>query len=114
MNGYGTSGLKDAPVTPQTPFFIGSLSKGFTALAIRQLANEGKIDYDGPVRPAGVLEEYSNLNFLILGLVVEKVSGIPYDQYMQQNIFDKLDMKHSFVSEQDAESSSPATGHTVM
>jgi hypothetical protein len=36
-------------VTPQTPFILGSTSKSFTALAIMQLVEAGKIDLDAPV-----------------------------------------------------------------
>jgi CubicO group peptidase (beta-lactamase class C family) len=41
-------GVPTAP-TAQTPFFIGSLTKSFTALAVMQLAEGGKIELDAPV-----------------------------------------------------------------
>jgi CubicO group peptidase (beta-lactamase class C family) len=34
--------------TPQTPFFVGSLTKSFTALAVMQLVEAGKIELDAP------------------------------------------------------------------
>ena len=43
LKGYGLAGA-DRPMTPQTPMFIGSQSKSFTALAIAQLADQGKLD----------------------------------------------------------------------
>jgi CubicO group peptidase (beta-lactamase class C family) len=49
LNAYGTAGSARA-LTPQTPMYIGSASKSFTALAIAQLAEQGKIDLDAPVR----------------------------------------------------------------
>ena len=35
----------------------------------------------------GTWQEYSNFGFLLLSLIIEKVSGLPYDEYMQQHIF---------------------------
>lgn len=49
VQGYGTDG-KGQPVTPQTQFFIASVSKSYTALAVMQLVEEGKIDLDAPVQ----------------------------------------------------------------
>jgi len=46
--GYGTAG-NGRIVTPDTPFYIGSQSKSFTALAIMQLVEQGKLDLDAPV-----------------------------------------------------------------
>ncbi len=50
LKGYGISGPDQAPVTPQTPFVLGSTSKSFTALAVMQLAEAGKIELDAPVQ----------------------------------------------------------------
>lgn len=55
---------EESKVTPDTPFLIGSISKSFTALAVMQLVEAGKIDLDTEVseyldsfagRPAGVI-----------------------------------------------------------
>ena len=48
--GYGVAGPDGTPVTPQTPFIIGSTSKSITALAVMQLVEAGKIDLDAPVQ----------------------------------------------------------------
>lgn len=48
--GFGTADGDGRPVTPETPFIIGSTSKSFTALAIMQLVEAGKIDLDAPVQ----------------------------------------------------------------
>jgi CubicO group peptidase (beta-lactamase class C family) len=47
--GYGTAG-EGRRVTPDTPFYIGSQSKSFTALAILQLVERDKLDLDAPVQ----------------------------------------------------------------
>ncbi|HXD34474.1 MAG TPA: serine hydrolase domain-containing protein [Pyrinomonadaceae bacterium] len=48
---YGFADLKTgARVTPNTLFEIGSISKSFVAIAIVQLADEGKLDLNKPVK----------------------------------------------------------------
>ena len=48
--GYGTTDLAEGvPLTPSTPFRIGSVSKVFTATAILQLRDAGKLRLDDPV-----------------------------------------------------------------
>ena len=49
LKGYGSAGPDGRAVTPQTPFILGSTSKSFTALAVMQLVEAGKIDLDAPV-----------------------------------------------------------------
>ena len=40
---------------------------------------------------------YCNTNFALLALIIEKVSGETYPHFMQENIFDPLGMKNTFV-----------------
>lgn len=40
---------------------------------------------------------YSNTNYVLLALIVEKASGIPFPDYMRRNIFEPLGMNHTFV-----------------
>lgn len=49
FRGYGEA-APGIPVTPQTPFQLGSVSKSFTAMAVMQLVEDGKVDLDAPVR----------------------------------------------------------------
>ncbi len=49
--GYGFRDVKkQLPVTPQTLFAIGSITKSFTVLTLGTLVDEGKLDWDKPVR----------------------------------------------------------------
>lgn len=50
LRGFGVADETGRPVTVQTPFRIGSITKSFTALAVMQLAEAGKIELDAPVR----------------------------------------------------------------
>lgn len=40
---------------------------------------------------------YCNTNYVLLALIIEKVTGTPYPQYLSENIFGPLGMKHTFV-----------------
>jgi CubicO group peptidase (beta-lactamase class C family) len=40
---------------------------------------------------------YCNTNFVLLSMIVEKVTGIPFPQYMQLKFFGPLKMSHTFV-----------------
>lgn len=47
MQGAGDADSSGPPMTPQTPFHVGSLGKSFTALAVMQLVEAGKIERKG-------------------------------------------------------------------
>jgi CubicO group peptidase (beta-lactamase class C family) len=171
--GFGVATPQGRPATPSTPFILGSLSKSFTALAVVQLVDSGRIELDAPVQrylptfrlrdgrastaitvrqllnhtsgiptPAGMLLvaastaatraeqmrllrgvrlvaepgrafEYSNANYWLLGLIIEVVSGEPYDAYVRRHIFEPLDMRESFTSEDSARAHGLAQGYRV-
>jgi CubicO group peptidase (beta-lactamase class C family) len=50
LEGFGDAHDSGREVTPQTPFKIGSTSKSFTALAIMELVEDGKVELDAPVQ----------------------------------------------------------------
>jgi CubicO group peptidase (beta-lactamase class C family) len=62
-------------------------------------------------RPVGAKCEYSNLNYNILGLIVEAASGQSYAEYIQNHVFDPLGMSHSYTSKAAAVQDGLAMGH---
>ena len=49
--GFGVTSVENPlPVTPDTLFQAGSISKTFTATILIQLVEQGKVDLDAPVR----------------------------------------------------------------
>jgi len=50
QRGFGVRDPSGAPVTAETPFYLGSTTKSFTALAVLQLEQQGKIELDAPVQ----------------------------------------------------------------
>ena len=171
LRGFGTADQSGRAVTPQTPFIIGSLTKSFTALAILQLVEAGKVQLDALVqhylpwfrladstasaritvrqllnqtsgipsslnglniseiatmnmeqfvhalkavaldRAVGSRFEYANTNSVVLGLIVQTVSGQAYETYIQQHVFSPLDMQHSYASIKQARSNGLAQGY---
>jgi CubicO group peptidase (beta-lactamase class C family) len=173
LKGYGIVGPDGRGVTPQTPFILGSTSKSFTAMAVMQLVEAGKIDLDAPVtrylpwfrtedaadsaritvrhllhqtsgfrtyegrqglwdddqssvalekgirelstaplrEPPGRRYEYSNENYNTLGLIVQAVSGISYEEYVRSAIFAPLRMNHSAAALSDPTVADVASGY---
>lgn len=50
LKGFGIADPSGRPVTPETPFIIGSTGKSITAMAIMQLVEAGKVDLRAPVQ----------------------------------------------------------------
>lgn len=201
--GFGQAWPGGDPPSKQTLFYIGSLTKAFTALAIMQLVETGQIELEAPIqqylpwfrvagvsasaavaseagasppgvsppgvsppgasppgasppitirhllnqtsglpcsvgeinlanfdsrpdaterqaralsmlvlsRPPGSAFEYCNMNYNLLGLVIETVGGCSYEDYIQRNIFDPLDMKHSTTPKNLPDNSDLAMGY---
>lgn len=54
--------------------------------------------------PVNKKYSYSNTNYLILGLIIEKASGMSYHQYVKNNIFIPAEMNNSgFIEEEEQE-----------
>jgi CubicO group peptidase (beta-lactamase class C family) len=47
------------------------------------------------IYPPGRIPAYSNYGTALAGYIVEQISGLPYDAYIEENIFVPLGMKHS-------------------
>jgi len=59
----------------------------------------------------GATFEYTDANYDVLGLIVERVAGQSYESYVQERIFAPLNMGHSFTNQTDALRHGLATGH---
>ncbi|WP_139992465.1 serine hydrolase domain-containing protein [Paenibacillus paridis] len=169
IKGYGTADSKNTAITPQTPFILGSTSKSFTAMAVMQLVEAGKVGLDAPVQqylpsfrvadeqasseitvrqllnqtsgisafagkdlpsheltlaqypaakqeaklsgPAGSQFEYSNMNYDVLGALVQKVSGQSYGEYVKRQIFEPLGMGQTTTSYSESLKLGLSEGH---
>jgi CubicO group peptidase (beta-lactamase class C family) len=50
LRGFGRARPGGEAPSPKTPFFIGSLTKSFTALAVMQLVEAGQVELDAPLQ----------------------------------------------------------------
>jgi hypothetical protein len=62
-------------------------------------------------RPVGSAFEYSNSNYILLGLIVEAAIGESFADYIQNHIFNLLGMSHSYTSQTVAKQNGLAVGH---
>ena len=84
LQGYGSAG-DGRPVTPQTPFHIGSISKSFTALAVMQLVEQGEVDLDAPVRaylPWFQVADEGASQAITVRHLLHQTSGLAEETYM--------------------------------
>lgn len=149
---------KNLLVDDSTLFKIGSISKVFTASAVMQLAEQGKIDIDKPIKdyipdfsvnsrfpesqpitirsilchhsglpcdnlggyftenleafhsvvpylqkanvvyPSGQMFYYSNVGFELLGVLVSRISGMPFHEYIETVLLKRIGMSNSSIA----------------
>ncbi|MBL0937898.1 MAG: beta-lactamase family protein [Gemmatimonadaceae bacterium] len=61
----------------------------------------------------GAQYAYSNSGYLLLGMIIEQISGMPYAEFVQKNIFAKLGMTHSHYASNYALVANRASGYQV-
>lgn len=64
--------------------------------------------------PVGEQYQYSNLNYSILGSVIEEVSIQSYKEYMNENIFKPLEMDNSYADPKDDKNNTIAVGYQTV
>ena len=63
------------------------------------------------VHAPGSKFDYSNTNYSVLGMIVQTVSGEPYESFIQEHVFEPLEMSGSFTSQNEAQRAGMATGY---
>jgi len=86
-------------------FFSEDLSGDAINNAVKKLAD------DQLLYPVGETYEYSNSNYHVLGAIVEAVSGQAYTDYIQEHIFNPLDMTNCYTSRDKAQQNGLSTGY---
>jgi CubicO group peptidase (beta-lactamase class C family) len=84
-----TSGFEDTP----TGVYANR------AKDLKPLATYIKRDVPARIYPPGEVPAYSNYGAALAGYIVEKVSGVPFERYVEENIFEPLGMARSTFRE---------------
>ena len=170
-HGYGSANIEyGIPITPRTPFIMGSVSKQFTAAAIALLVERGRISLDDDVRKyvpelpdygqrvtidelvhhtsgirdfwalvdaagmrfddgytvddvvrfaarqqhlnfaPGTQYNYSNTGYVLLGVIVQRVTGMSLRKFAANEIFAPLGMNDSHYHDDHTE---PVRGRAI-
>lgn len=83
-----TSGIKSYTNVPE---FITMARTDMTPMEIIEKFKDLPMDFEPGERYA-----YNNSGYILLGYIIEKASGVSYEDFIQNNIFDKLGMKNSY------------------
>ena len=78
----------------------GLSESGFTVVLPDNATNEDAVRALASAKltaPIGTKFQYFNVGYDVLAVVVQNVSGMKYEDYIQQNIFDPLEMKHTYT-----------------
>nr|WP_299343396.1 serine hydrolase domain-containing protein [Allomuricauda sp.] len=94
-----TAGLKSNPVPSYRPS-TKALEHVFESLKTTFLAREPGASY-----------EYSNTDFSIAGLLIQRLTGMSYEAYVEENIFAPLQMKSSISNSLALDTSASFQGH---
>ena len=175
LEAYGKADVEgNAPMTVATMIPIGSVAKQFTAVAILQLRDQGKLSVDDdvttwlpelntggsgitlrhllahtggivelgemqelraaqlmrnatltrdsvykvisrypPAFPAGTMEIYSNTGYWLLGRIIEKASGVTYEEYLEKRILAPLGMSRSMYCDTSKQVPNRANGYAM-
>jgi CubicO group peptidase (beta-lactamase class C family)/beta-lactamase regulating signal transducer with metallopeptidase domain len=69
-------------------------------------------EYLARVRDPGVLSTYDTYGITLAGLLVEEVSGLPYEEYLRRRIFEPLEMHRSGIAVPPALAGDVAVGYS--
>lgn len=128
----------DAPVQRYLPYFQLADEDAATRLTVRHLLNQTsglsrltgdeqfpsqaalawtpeqrvrELRDNVPTDPVGTIYQYSNVNYVILALIVEAAAGQPFERYVQEQIFTPLEMRHATYDQPAAPPPDIATGY---
>jgi CubicO group peptidase (beta-lactamase class C family) len=99
-----TSGIKDYTEDPKWPALW---RQDLTPAQVLDLVKDAPLDF-----PPGTKWRYDNTGYTLLGMILEKASGMAYAEFIQSNIFEPLGMAHSLYGSLSAIVPHRAAGYT--
>jgi len=99
-----TSGIKSLQ---ESSFNPKELPRDYTPAEIINLTASFPLDF-----PSGESSEYNNTGYFLLGMLIEKVSGKTYEQFLRERIFAPLEMRDTRLQNYDELIPNRATGYT--
>jgi CubicO group peptidase (beta-lactamase class C family) len=67
-----------------------------------------------PQFPAGTMQVYSNTGYWLLGRIIEKASGMTYEEYVEKRIFEPLGMASTMYCDNSRTIPDRAYGHVMQ
>ena len=93
----------------------GLSEEGFTTILPDDASNEEAVRALASAEltaPVGTRFQYFNMNYGVLALVVQSVSGMTFEAYLQKNIFDPLEMTHTYTDPEQARTGGLLQGYS--
>lgn len=82
-------------IMTHTPGFEEQVKDLFTTSGTPNLGDYLKAHIPARIYPPGTVPAYSNYATALAGYIVQRVSGRPFEEYVEENIFKPLNMTHS-------------------
>jgi len=99
-----TSGIKSYTDIPH--YTDASIKNDLTVTELIDVFKNQPMDFAPGERFA-----YTNSGYVLLGAIIEKLSGENYESFLQKRIFDPLEMRHSFYGQRSRIINNRATGY---
>ncbi|MBK7429122.1 MAG: serine hydrolase [Saprospiraceae bacterium] len=103
---HHTSGIQS--YTDMTGWDAETRKKDFTVSALVDYFKNEPMEF-----LPGEQWNYNNSGYILLGFIIEKVSGMTYGEYLQKNIFTALGMKHSYYDNAETIIPNRAQGYAI-
>jgi CubicO group peptidase (beta-lactamase class C family) len=93
----------------------GLSEAGFTIVLAEDASNEEAVRALASAEltaPVGAKFQYFNMGYAVLAVIVQNVSGMPFEEYLQRNILDPLEMTRTYIDPESARANGLSQGYS--